>query len=176
MKENLSFIIRDIICFVVIIAVVAVLVNVVFINGFVPTASMEPTLHTKGLFLGDRLAYRHADPERYDVIVFHAPDTGELYVKRVIGLPGEHLYIQDNKVYVNGDETDSEFVNGTMDFPDMDYGIIPEDSYFMMGDNRNNSQDSRFWVNTFLKKDEILGKVWFTYWPEFKKVSEVRWI
>ncbi len=128
----------------------------------------EDTLITGGRAFGFRLSYVFSDPERYDIIVFRYPlDESQKFVKRIIGLPGETLEIIDGKVYIDGSEEalEDEFVKET---PLGDYGPyeIPQDSYFVLGDNRNNSKDSRVWG--VLSKDEILGKVILSYWPKVK--------
>lgn len=163
---------KDFLCFVVIAATLWSINTFVILNADVPTGSMIPTLPEGCHFVADRRAYAITSPERYDVIVFHAPDTGELYVKRVIGLPGETVHIRGCKVYIN-DETealDDLFCNEPMEYKDEDYEV-PENSYFVLGDNRNDSLDSRFWNNKYVSSDLILGKVWFMYYPEFKVFS-----
>ena len=93
-------------------------------------------------------------------MIFKYPDDEtQLFIKRVIGLPGETVEIRDGKVYIDGAETplDDSF---TPEPPQGNWGpeVVPEGSYFMLGDNRNRSKDSRFWTNTFVKKEKILGK------------------
>ena len=93
-------------------------------------------------------------------------DESQLFIKRIIGLPGETVEIHDGHIYINGSDTPLEDVE-TKDYMEGTYGpyTVPDDCYFVMGDNRNNSKDSRFWGNTFVSKDEILGKAAFRYWP-----------
>ena len=130
-----------------VVAVVLVVNNFLLINARVPSESMENTIMTGDRFFGNRLAYLFDDPERFDIVVFKYPDDeSQLFVKRVIGLPGETVEIKDGKVYINGSQTplDDSF---TPETPTGDYGpyVVPEGSYFMLGDNRNHSGDSRFW-------------------------------
>ena len=103
-------------------------------------------------------------------MVFKYPDDeSQLFVKRVIGLPGETVEIKDGKVYINGSETplDDSF---TPETPTGDYGpyVVPDGSYFMLGDNRNHSGDSRFWKQPYVEKEKIVGKAIFRYFPGVK--------
>ena len=139
----------------------------IIINAVVPSGSMENTIPSGARVIGSRLSYNDSTPERYDIVVFHYPDDEkQLFVKRVIGLPGETVTIIDGKVYIN-DETeplDDSFIAEPMEGSFGPYAV-PEGCYFMMGDNRNNSLDSRYWVNTFVAEDKILGKALFVWYP-----------
>jgi signal peptidase I len=149
----------------------AILINrFVILNAHIPSSSMEKTIMTGDNLFVFRLSYLFSEPKRFDIVVFKFPDNENmLYIKRIIGMPGEKLEIKDGKVYINdSDEAlDDSFINGKSLG---DYGpyFIPNDSYFMMGDNRMNSQDSRFWYKSFLNKNKILGKAIFRYSPSFK--------
>lgn len=137
------------------------------INADVPTGSMENTIMPGDRLIGNRLAYLKEGPQRGDIVVFHYPDDeNELFVKRVIGLPGESVHIEDAKVYIDGVELEESYLKeewtiatGTYDFE------VPEDCYLMLGDNRNNSKDARYWENKYVNIDKILGKALFIYWP-----------
>lgn len=137
------------------------------INADVPTGSMENTIMPGDRLIGNRLAYLKEGPQRGDIVVFHYPDDeNELFVKRVIGLPGESVHIEDAKVYIDGVELEEPYLKeewtiatGTYDFE------VPEDCYLMLGDNRNNSKDARYWENKYVNIDKILGKALFIYWP-----------
>lgn len=154
----------------VIAALIAVFLNCfIVVNARIPSASMETTVMTGDRLYGNRLAYINKDPQRGDIIIFKYPDNEkELFIKRVIGLPGDIVFIYEGKVYINGSETplDEPYVNGT---PVGSFGPyeVPADSYFMMGDNRNNSADSRFWRNPYVHRSKVLGKAWFRYYPKF---------
>lgn len=153
-----------------VVAVVLVVNNFLLINARVPSESMENTIMTGDRFFGNRLAYLFDDPERFDIVVFKYPDDeSQLFVKRVIGLPGETVEIKDGKVYINGSQTplDDSF---TPETPMGDYGpyVVPEGSYFMLGDNRNHSGDSRFWKQPYVEKEKIVGKAIFRYFPGIK--------
>lgn len=141
----------------------------VIINAFIPSGSMEYTISPGDRVIGNRLAYITREPERGDIVIFKYPDDEEqLFVKRIIGLPGETVTVEDAKVYI-GEEQElleeyylkEEWItdNGPYTFE------IPEGSYLVLGDNRNNSKDARYWNNTYVEADKILGKAVFRYWP-----------
>ena len=170
---------REILDYVIMIAIVVagvyLLTEFIIINARIPTSSMEETIGVGDRIFGNRLAYKKSDPERFDIVIFKFPDDeSKLYIKRVIGLPGDTVVIIDGKVYINGssEPLDDSFCP---EEPLGDFGPynVPEGSYFMLGDNRNYSADSRFWQNTFVKREKILGKAVLRYWPlsEFGPVS-----
>lgn len=149
--------------------------NVIIANSRVPTGSMMNTIMPKSRVIGSRLAYINSDPQRGDVVIFKFPDDPEqkiYYVKRVIGLPGETVNVVDGKVYINDSDTplDEPYLPEPMEGSYGPY-TVPEDCYFMMGDNRNNSLDARFWENQFVPKEKIMAKVLFCYFPQIKKVE-----
>ena len=141
--------------------------NFIIVNASVPTGSMRNTIMEGDRIVAFRLSYLLAEPERFEVVVFKYPDDESIYyVKRIIGLPNETVTIIDGEVYIN----DSDIPLDTSFLPEKMYGdfgpyVVPEDSYFMLGDNRNNSLDSRYWDNTYLTKDGMLGKAIFKYYP-----------
>ena len=143
-------------------------------NSEVPSGSMETTIMTGDRVIGSRLSYKFADPERGDIAIFHFPDNEKIYyVKRIIGLPGETVDIVDGKVYIDGSETplDEPYIREPM-IPEAPMHFeVPEDCYFMMGDNRNYSLDARRWENTYLKREKIIAKVLFRYFPKPGKIE-----
>lgn len=143
-------------------------------NSRVPSGSMETTIMTGDRVIGLRLSYLFEDPRRGDIAIFHYPDNEKIYyVKRVIGLPGDIIDIRDGQVYLNNSETplDEPYLREPMDDePDMHFEV-PADSYFMMGDNRNYSSDARYWRNHFVKKEKIIAKVLFRYFPNISKIE-----
>lgn len=166
-KKELIDIIKTI---VIAIIVAFIITNFIIVNAIVPTGSMKNTIMPNDRLIAFRLSYLFSSPERGDIIVFRAPDDEEmLYVKRIIGMPGETINIIDGKVYINDSEQplDDEYIMEDMLGSFGPY-TVPEDSYFMLGDNRNDSQDSRYWDNTFLPKDNILGKAVFKYYPKIE--------
>ena len=135
-------------------------------------ASMENTLHNGDNLIVDKLSYRFHDPERFDIIVFPFQfQDNTYYIKRIIGLPGETVTIRDGKVYIN-DSTDPLRDDFCPETPVGDFGPyeVPEGCYFMLGDNRNVSKDSRYWLNPYVEKDKIIGKAFLRYWP-LNKIS-----
>lgn len=134
----------------------------------VPTGSMEETVMAGSRVIVNKLAYFLEEPERGDIVCFVYPDDGEsLYLKRIMGLPGETIEGIDGYVYINGvpllnDYTPEKILDNFGPF------VVPENCYFMLGDNRNNSKDSRYWDDTFVEKEEIVGKVKIEIYPEIK--------
>ena len=153
-----------------VVVVVLVVNNFLLINAKIPSESMEQTIMTGDRVFGNRLAYVFGDPERYDIIIFKYPDNEkELFIKRIIGMPGETGEIKDGKVYINGSKEPLKD-SFTPETPVGDYGpyTVPENSYFVLGDNRNYSKDSRFWNNPYVAEDKILGKAVLKYFPGIK--------
>ena len=130
--------------------------------------SMSETLQSGDEILVNRFIYKVSDPKPNDIIVFlpNGNEKSHYYVKRVIGLPGETVEIVDGKVYINGSDTPLEesYLPEPMEGSYGPY-TVPEGSYFMLGDNRNNSRDARYWENKFVKKEKIIAKVLFCYYP-----------
>ncbi|MFR4986616.1 MAG: signal peptidase I [Lachnospirales bacterium] len=168
-KKELIDIIKTIIIAII---VAFVITHFIIVNAVVPTGSMKNTIMPNDRLVAFRLSYLFSDPERYDIIVFKAPDDeSTLYVKRIIGLPGEKVNIIDGKVFINDQEVplEDDYIMEDMLGSFGPY-TVPQGSYFMLGDNRNDSQDSRYWENTFLPKENILGKVLFKYYPKIESL------
>lgn len=169
-------------------------------NSEVPTGSMENTIMTNSRVIGSRLNYHFTDPKRGDVVIFvygwkcpvcNNNIEGEkqdicpycesevnkrgktvYYVKRIIGLPGDVIDIVDDVVYLNGSDTplDEPYLAEEMNQNETFHFEVPEDSYFMMGDNRNYSLDARYWQNHYITKDKIIAKVLVEYFPKIKVI------
>jgi signal peptidase I len=163
-------------------------VRIVVQNFRVEGGSMDPTLHTGQFLLIDKVSYARVDgtplehvlpggngragadyifggPGRGDIIVFRAttpPDKD--FIKRVIGLPGETVRIDDGRVYVNGVLLNEPYVERRASY-DMEARKVPSDSFFVLGDNRPNSQDSHLGAFGFVKAESIVGRAWLSYWP-----------
>ncbi len=147
--------------------------NFVIVKAEVPSGSMENTVMTHDQIIGYRLAYLFSQPKRGDIVMFPFPDDESVnYLKRIIGLPGEVVEIIDGKVYINGSAEPLE-EDYLKEKPNGSFGpyTVPEDSYFMMGDNRNSSLDSRFWEHPFVRKDKIIGKAVFRYSPSLNFIE-----
>lgn len=131
--------------------------------------SMEPTLQHGDHLIVDKLTYHFKDPERYDIIVFpyqHAENV--YYIKRIIGLPGEEVQVKDGAVYINGEKLASEQYGAEpMENPGIAETPIQlgEDEYFVLGDNRNHSSDSREASVGVLTREQVLGKAWLRIYP-----------
>ena len=150
----------------------------------IPTPSMEPTLHCakpidscQGRFsdrvIADRLAYRFGDPERGQIVVFNAPreadrcargDGGSTFVKRIVGLPGERISEREGTIFVNGRRLVEPYVDASLrGRRDGTWARVPPGHYFVLGDNRTHSCDSRTWG--VVPRSSLIGPVMVTYWP-----------
>ena len=149
------------------VVVVFLLKEFIIINAYIPTGSMENTIMPDDRVIGNRLAYLVREPERGDIVIFKYPDDEkQLFVKRIIGLPGETVAIEDAKVYVEGKLLTEDYLKEEWILDNGPYTFeIPEGSYLVLGDNRNNSKDARYWENTYLVEENILGEAVFRYWP-----------
>ena len=161
---------------VCVVAIALCMNSFIIANSRVPSASMETTIMTGDRVIGSRLTYKlFDDPERGDIIIFRWPDNEKiLFVKRIIGVPGDTVEIRDGQVYLNGSDTPLEepYIREPMEpEPVTMQFTVPEDAYFCMGDNRNESMDARYWHNTFVYRDKIIAKVCFRYWPGFKTIK-----
>ena len=131
---------------------------------YIPSGSMEPTLKPDDRIIVNKFTYRFSQPKRGDVMVFKYPrDPKRDFIKRVVGLPGENLEIKDSVVYINKKAVPQPFLDPGLRFGSFGPVDIPDGNYFMMGDNRNNSEDSRVWGT--LPRENIVGKAMFIYWP-----------
>ena len=125
---------------------------------------MEPSLHTGERLLGNKFVYRFGYPARGDIVVFRfPPEPDQIFIKRVVGLPNETLEIRDGVVYVDGRRLDERTYVANQAHGDFGPQLIPSDSVFVLGDNRDESNDSRFWG--VLPLDHIQAKAWIRYWP-----------
>ena len=134
-------------------------------------ASMENTLHNGDNLIVDKLSYRFHDPERFDIIVFPFQfQDNTSYIKRIIGLPGETVQIMDDgSIYINGEKLEENYGMEVIKPETIGRAAEPielgDDEYFVMGDNRNNSSDSRTDMVGNIKRENIIGKAWLRIWP-----------
>ena len=165
------------------VAVAAVLaIKAWVVNPYrIPSSSMEPTLHcaapepgcesgSSDRVLANRFIYRFSDPERGDIVVFETPDravvrcgAGGTFVKRLVGLPGDSISMSGGVLHVDGQPVDEPYLNGGNRGPDFPQRTLGADEYFMMGDNRGQSCDSREWGP--VSRDDLIGPVFAVYWP-----------
>ena len=151
----------------------AIILLVVLLRTFIITPvrvdgkSMNPTLENGQILLLEKI---NSNYKRFDIVVINYEENGqtEKLIKRIIGLPGEHISYRNNTLYVNNKKVEEPFSH--FETPDFDIATlgsynIPEDSYFVVGDNRINSNDSRYLG--FMKKDQIIGKIVFSVFPHF---------
>lgn len=144
---------------------------------YIPSGSMEPTLQVNDRLIIEKISYHFNPPERGDIIVFwptdklkeQQPDLRDAFIKRVIGLPGDQVEIRDNQVFINGEMLSEDYIAAP---PEYEWGpdVVPEDSYLVLGDNRNNSFDSHYWG--FVPRDNIIGKAVVRFWPP-NRIGEI---
>lgn len=153
-----------------IIFIIAVLVIAIYIVGLqqVVGPSMSPYLQNSDIVILDKISYRFIDIKRGDIVAIYYADT-KYIIKRIVGLPGDYIEFQNNQLYINNSYYDEEYLTDviTDDFSlkDLGYDKIPDDMYFVLGDNRGESSDSRDPEVGLISKKDILGKVRVQIWP-----------
>ena len=169
MKYSKKFILTEIFSYIKIIGfgiIIAFLFSTcIVVNAQTPTSSMENTIMPGDRYFGFRLSYIVDEPQRQDIVIFKWPDDeSTILVKRIIGIPGDVVEIKNYQVYVNGELLDEPYLKEPMTLDQKIIFVVPDNSYFMLGDNRNISKDARYWTNTYAKRNEILGKAIFKYY------------
>lgn len=174
MNEKVKEIFKTIFTYAVIILIVIVIrlffVDPVRVDGH----SMDTTLQNGEIMLLNKIVYRRHDINRFDIVVIK--ENNKLIIKRVIGLPNETIEYKDNVLYINGEKLDDPYPStNTDDFTIQDIGHvkIPGDTYFVMGDNRSDSLDSRYPQVGVINKSQILGRARIIIWP-FNRISIVK--
>lgn len=150
---------------IVIAIVLAALIRIfIFSPFYIPSGSMEPTLQINDRIIVSKLNYRFTSPVRGDVMVFKFPlDPDRDFVKRVVATGGETIAFRDSQLLIDGEPVPENYLPGDLRFPDFGPVTVPAGSYFMLGDNRNNSDDSRRWGP--LPGEYVIGKALTIYWP-----------
>ncbi len=166
---------KELVFWLVPIIAVIVLFLFVLMIGIEQTASMAPTLEVGGIQITNRLAYKNHPVERGDIITFDSPEPEDdrIMVKRVVGLPGETISFVDGEVYIDGIQLPEAYLADDVETNSYHSFLVPPDHYFVMGDNRENSFDSRDWINTFVSRGHIHGKLVFNANPIWKKTPEI---
>lgn len=183
--------VREYVEAIAIAVLLALVIRTFVVQAFtIPSGSMVPTLLVGDYILVNKFLYGAEipftdlrlpalrEPGRGDIVVFKYPeDERRDFIKRVIGLPGEEIFIKDRTVYVNGRPLLEPYTvyNSSGSHAGLEYGpiVVPPNAYFMMGDNRDNSQDSRYWG--FLRRDKIRGKAFLIYWSWDGDSHWLRW-
>ncbi len=145
------------------------IVRFIAVRSIVEGSSMEPFVYNRDNLIVEKVSYYFHEPERYDVVVFELVDEPDVhYIKRIIGLPGETVQIINGIVYINGEPLQDDvycsekIVNP---YTAQNPVLLGEDEYFMLGDNRNRSKDSRAVSVGPIHRSQFLGKAWVRFWP-----------
>ena len=168
MKEIIKELSRWLLYIVLIIALTWTVVTFAGQRTEVSGSSMETTLSDKDQLIVDKMTYRFRDPKRYDIVVFpYQYQDNTYYIKRIIGLPGETVQILSGMVYIDGMRLDEHYGNELMENPGIaeEPLILGEDEYFVLGDNRNNSSDSRASDVGLIHRKDLIGRAWIRVWP-----------
>lgn len=156
-------ILKDWIMPILLAIMIAIVINkVLFFNVYVPTTSMVPTINKDDKLLVTRI-HNTDKIERGDIIVFNSDELKKRLIKRVIGLPGDHIVIHDGIININGSDIKEDYVKNNEKY-DGEF-FVPNEKYFFLGDNRAHSDDARLWSNPYIDKEDIEGKAIFRFYP-----------
>ena len=171
-KEGKTGIVREVLSFFLYVAIVVgitfFIIHFVGQRTYVSGSSMENTLSDGDNLIVDKLTYRFSDPKRFDIIVFpYKYEENTYFIKRIIGLPGETVQIVDGTIYINGEVLGESYGREVMKNSGMaaDPITLGDDEYFVLGDNRNDSTDSRDPSVGKIKRNQIIGRAWVRIWP-----------
>ena len=144
----------------------------VVINANIPTRSKAPLIKSEDRLMGFRMAYLFTEPKRGDVIIFrhkcYDDEEEQLLIKRIIGLPGDTIQITDNMLYINDIPYEETYLPDGVYMNSFGPYKVPENAYFVMGDNRTISNDARSWTYKDVTSDEIVARAWFKYYPHWE--------
>ena len=179
MKKFKGNLLKFLIMYIFFMAVFVFIFRTVFMLTLIPTGSMEGTIMSGDIVFATRYNIGADEIERFDILIFTPPDnpdnTDETYIKRVIGLPGETIEVKNGKVYADGIELDDSFVKKPMYRKGDGIYKVPEGCYFFMGDNRNQSRDSRFWTEKYVPLENIKGKAKSIVYP-FTHIHSIEFV
>lgn len=174
-KKSVNSVLREILyfffVFIVVLSMILVVRHYVCTPVYIPSESMCDTLQVNDMLLVSKVSYKSNEPERQDIVVFNSDEINEnetVLIKRIIGLPGDKVEIVNGDVYINGKYLDEPYAkkdNYTGTFN------VPKGKYLVLGDNRNDSLDSRFWDDHYLDRKDIIGKAIFKYYPKIQKMQ-----
>ena len=174
-KKKRKSVVREYAEAIVIAIVLALIIRMFVIEAFkIPSGSMIPSLLVGDHLLVSKFTYKFGEPKRGDIVVFKYPhDPSRNFIKRIIGVGGDTIEIREKVVYVNGVKREEPYVQHVFEevlparySPRDNFGpvTVPSNAYFMLGDNRDSSLDSRFWDNRFVNRRAIVGKALIIYW------------
>ena len=162
-KVIMKKILKDWILPILLAIMIAIVINkVLFFNVYVPTPSMVPTINKDDKLLVTRI-HNTDKIERGDIIVFNSDELKKRLIKRVIGLPADHIVIHDGIININGSDIKEDYVKNNEKY-DGEF-FVPNQKYFFLGDNRAHSDDARLWSNPYIDKEDIEGKAIFRFYP-----------
>lgn len=159
--------VRAVLLYFVFAVIVTILFQTVWMISLIPSESMAGTIQKGDFVISTRMSTKSEEGiHRYDILIFAPPDEPDVtYIKRVVGLPGETIEVSNGKIYADGVELDDSFVHTPMNRNGDGEFKVPENCYFFVGDNRNNSKDSRFWEEKYVPLENIRAKAKFVLFP-----------
>lgn len=158
-KESINNLIRNGISIFLVAMITTFVCRTVIQISLVPTGSMNPRIVPNDICIANRLAYVKEQPEHGDIVFFDKEESESNFCKRIIGVPGDVIEFCDGYVYLNGKKLDEEYLDSDVETNCMKIFEVPDNCYFVLGDNREDSIDSRYWDNPYITKDSITAKL-----------------